>query len=117
MRAVQTLEEAWALIQQPGKWTQNAIARDANGRTVGSTNPDAVCFCSLGAINKTGYHLEQFYGLEEATRWLRTASDKLYGNSNVAEVNDKAANLQSIAPMWELAIQLAKENHEQEANS
>lgn len=43
------LEEARELLIQKG-WTKGAFARKADRRSVNSYNPDAVCFCALGAV-------------------------------------------------------------------
>jgi hypothetical protein len=48
--ARQTLKAARQLITDPAKWTQNAFARDKNGKMISPTNNGAVCFCALGAI-------------------------------------------------------------------
>lgn len=40
------------LLEKPGAWTQKQNAREANGIVVFPTDPDAVCFCSFGAMIK-----------------------------------------------------------------
>lgn len=47
------LSAAADLIEQPGKWQQHAWATNAAGEYVDDTDPDAVCFCASGAINRT----------------------------------------------------------------
>lgn len=53
---MQTVKEvligARSLIANVG-WTQKWYARDAKGREVSFSNPDATCFCILGAIHHT----------------------------------------------------------------
>jgi hypothetical protein len=34
------------------QWTQGANARDARGRAVSDTAPDATCFCLVGGMNR-----------------------------------------------------------------
>lgn len=43
------------LIAKPGAWTQGAFARTSNGTQVGSTHPEAVCWCAAGAINRAAF--------------------------------------------------------------
>lgn len=49
------LEKAHALIKDPAHWTQAAAARDADGKPCPPDSPDAVCFCSVGAICRVTY--------------------------------------------------------------
>lgn len=47
------LERAADLIEPEGAWTQGDTARDENGVALGiGTEPQAVCWCILGAIAK-----------------------------------------------------------------
>ena len=52
MNTVETLKAAKALISDPAKWTRGQIARDAEGRFVRARDPEAVCWCSYGAIDR-----------------------------------------------------------------
>lgn len=47
--ALRVLRRARPLIA--AGWTQYAFAKDDVGATVNSSSPNAVCWCSLGAIN------------------------------------------------------------------
>lgn len=42
--------KAWELLSKPEKWTTGDYAKDAHGSYVGTSDPQAVCFCALGAI-------------------------------------------------------------------
>ena len=47
----QILSEARALIDQPEKWTQNTLGRDATGKPVDlCSNVEAAALCASGAI-------------------------------------------------------------------
>ena len=52
-----TLEEQLTIIKKAKQkiylkknWTQEAFARDKDGRAVKAANKDAVCWCALGAV-------------------------------------------------------------------
>lgn len=47
------LIRAKALIAKPSSWTRGALARPKNrNKTVASKDPDAVCWCAIGALSK-----------------------------------------------------------------
>lgn len=50
--SVERLAKARDLISPPGKWTQNALARDYEGREIKNRRGlgDATCFCLEGAL-------------------------------------------------------------------
>lgn len=48
------LKAARDLIAKPENWTQGAYAKRSDGRETLPSDPDAVCFCSVGAIFKAG---------------------------------------------------------------
>jgi hypothetical protein len=48
----QILTDTRALIDTPEKWTQDAWARDKDGKRLEYSDPDAVCYCVFGAVNK-----------------------------------------------------------------
>ena len=52
MSAKDILVAAKALISKPENWTQEVCARDAFGMPVASNDGAAICWCSIGAINR-----------------------------------------------------------------
>lgn len=52
MKPTEILRDARKLIAEPQKWTTRSFARTASGEAVSWGDPNAVCFCSLGAIYK-----------------------------------------------------------------
>ncbi len=40
------------LLSDPTKWTQGESARDEHGNKCSALEPQAVCFCLLGAMNR-----------------------------------------------------------------
>ncbi len=51
-QAAETLRAAKALIDTPKKWTQHALARLGDDQSCFSHDPNAVCFCIIGAISR-----------------------------------------------------------------
>lgn len=51
------LNRARELISKPNSWTQRTFARDAEGMPVISQSTQAVCFCSMGAIQRASTEL------------------------------------------------------------
>lgn len=79
---LEILRAARAKIERPECWTKGAFARDAVGGECMSSEPDAVCWCSDGAIGAviatTDVH--DFCAFEALSRAI--------GNLHVAEWND-----------------------------
>lgn len=55
MNAHELLIAARAMIPTPNEWTKGVNARDANGEPVEACDSDAVCYCTLGAVDSIGY--------------------------------------------------------------
>lgn len=86
MKAKEILIEAANLLETKG-WTQDAFARDANGMGIKSHEESAVCFCTIGALNRVSG--------ENVVRRLDTEGNKAYeylrdsiGGWGIAEWND-----------------------------
>ena len=61
MTYLEILKDARELIGDPARWTQDAYARNVDGKTTDPLNPDAVCWCAVGSIIKfTGSRLTEF---------------------------------------------------------
>lgn len=95
MKDSERLQAAWNELQEPGKWTKGAFARDSSGRTVFMGDPSACSWCSLGVAVR----------YQAPSKYLRQALRV----GSVGRVNDNAESVQDLAPMWERAINLAKE--------
>lgn len=52
MNAAEILIAARAVIGEPKAWIKGMNARAADGIEVDSHDPNAVCFCALGAVNR-----------------------------------------------------------------
>ena len=63
---VRILQSAREIIADPARWTKNAVARNAAGKEVPASHPEAVCWCVTGAIGRvTGYpDIERYRALK-----------------------------------------------------
>ena len=78
------LRAAKALIDTPEKWTQGCAARDSYGRSVSPLAHDAVCFCSWGALLRSGALSKDMPDL------MRLLDDETKSNTSVITYNDTA---------------------------
>ena len=108
MKPSELLIKAKAVIADPKHWTQGSYAKDAEGRNVGPAKPDAVCWCSIGAIDKVAHEESTYAARFAATRYLAVVSDK-YGYSGITDFNDNSSH-KVVMKAWDKAIKLAKED-------
>lgn len=54
MTVLEALKAARELISVPERWTQGVYARGPDGRPVHPDDPEATCFCALGAVLRVG---------------------------------------------------------------
>ena len=47
---LEILKKARELLSDPARWTKRSWARDIYGRPRSYDEPDAACFCSVGAV-------------------------------------------------------------------
>ena len=52
------LNAAADLIEPEGAWTRGVLARNASGNLVMPCNPEAICWCALGAIRVAGHFVQ-----------------------------------------------------------
>lgn len=110
MEVSEFLKNAKALINTPDKWTKRAYARDAGGNSVSEDSPDAVCFCSVGALDKlvraepsTDVKVYQIRNIAHSI--LDAAAKELDGEgSNAMGLNDSAVSHSEVMAMFDLAI-------------
>lgn len=99
-----TLIEAKAIIAKPENWTQGVFARDKTGHQVHVADPDAVCFCSLGALRKTGIKETSGAVYMRARGCLADSG----GSVDIANINDTSTH-EEVMAMWDKAIEASKE--------
>lgn len=103
-QVTQILQAARDLIAKPENWTQDDFARAADGSGVAPHSDEAVCWCSLGAINKVSPPVEDNQTKKLAKILLRNAM-----GTSIAAFNDTHTHEEVIAA-WDETIKLAKED-------
>ena len=110
MKPSELLTKAKAVIADPKHWTQGRYAQDAKGYSTGPTTPDAVCWCSLGALSKVAYEDSAHSSLLMTAGYLSRVSAE-YGYNGIPDFNDDSSH-ETVMKAWDRAIQLAKEDEE-----
>lgn len=89
MTAKEILVKAKELITDPACWTQKEFARRADGTGTMAEDPEAVCWCSLGAIRKAKIDL----GVDKEAYWFvsKNLSDQT-GFQNIGKWNDSVSH-------------------------
>ena len=108
MKPSELLIKAKAVIADPKHWTQGWYAKDAKGQSTGPSTPDAVCWCSLGALKKVAHEENTYSTRFAATEYLAVASDE-WGYSGIPDFNDNSSH-KVVMRAWDKAIKLAKED-------
>lgn len=108
MKPSELLVKAQAVIADPEHWTQDWYARDAKGHHTGPSTPEAVCWCSIGAIDKVA-HEEVIYSTRLMVEgYLARVADDC-GYSDIPDFNDNSSH-EAVMKAWDEAIRLAKED-------
>ena len=106
MKTSKFLLTAKKFIDAPEKWTQGSDARTEDGIGVSARSIRAVCYCSVGALQKLHDPIDFYDDTNRhemaAYKYLRIAMR----NRNIAEFNDCHTHAEVMAA-WDKAIQLA----------
>jgi hypothetical protein len=131
MKASEILIKSAKTIDYAQNWTRNIVARDFSYKGCEPRDANAVCWCSLGAIEKNlPSHLTVLLGDDEVDKAVfylakamslgrvmdkPTTSGALRDLNLVGEVNDRSTHLQ-VLQYFKTAIELAKkeENAQQD---
>lgn len=103
-----------ALIATPESWTQRSFARTKEGDPCASFSVAAVCYCSLGALNRAGGAFEEELPHNRARRLLSEEMQIAYGDEEgmdeprtaheiVTYFNDNKTHAEVLAA-WDRAI-------------
>jgi len=106
--ALDILTAAYAIVIDPAKWTQGSRARDKAGNNVCTFDKAAVCFCTVGAIEKVaGPRNSMDRAHADARGYLSRVANAEFYRSPIS-VNDEIGHDFTLL-MFEKAIELAKE--------
>lgn len=108
MKPSELLTKAKALIADPKHWTQGWYAKDAKGHSTVPSTPNAVCWCSVGAIDKVAREENTYSPKLEAAKYLTKVSAEC-GYSGIPDFNDSSSH-ETVMKAWDKAIKLAKED-------
>lgn len=108
MKISEALIQGKALIEKPEHWTKGAYARNEKGETRWSTDEDATCFCSLGAMGRVTCRLEEKNDHRGNSIYYRGVGylEAAMGEC-VSVFNDEHAHAEVMAA-WDKAIEAAK---------
>lgn len=108
---VEILQRARDLITNPEAWTQGTYARDNLGRDVPTEDCMAVCFCSMGAIDRVRYLGRGLWGDRDAA--ICALANYLWSTRrmSIPGFNDHSEHKAVLAAFdGAIAYELSKEN-------
>lgn len=113
MKVSELLKSSKELIIDPTHWTQKYLARDQNGKSTNYAGEDAVCWCSLGAVEKitidvfgSEYLVARYNARNAAIDCLNMASN---GCGCITTFNDEHTH-EEVIDMFDKAIALAQKD-------
>ena len=104
---VKLLKHAKHIISNKSNWTQHYFAHNAAGHRESALSRQAVCWCSLGALQKSYREIGKDYDyFETATHCLHEAARKL-NYTSAPELNDTSTHT-NVMRMFNKAMKIAK---------
>ena len=110
MKVSEVLKAGKAVIADPKNWAKEWFAYDEQARMTESCSPDAVCWCSTGALSKVAP--KDMSTRFKAENWLHHAADTADPDSPVhcmPYYNDTHTH-EEVMAVWDAAIKLAEES-------
>lgn len=112
MKTSEILIKAKEVIVNPENWIKHYYAYDKNRSPVGrGTHPDAVCFCSVGALQKVigdkGDASDIFVNTSKIRELTKVLGD--VAGETITEYND-SHNHSEVMEVWDKAIELSLQN-------
>ena len=111
MDTVEILKKARELISDESRWTQGWYAKNNNGAWTSWIGPDAVCFCSIGAMAHVSK--DAVFVIESSPAFAALASamqeDHDQHENVVAEFNDMHTHAEVLAAFDRAIAAVSKE--------
>lgn len=105
--ALEILTAARELITDPAHWTQEVYAKNAKGRQVSPLSRSAVCFCSVGALDRiVSRRSKSDWGVEAFNALVNELVKK--GHQGIAGFNDTHTHAEVLA-LFDAAIAAERE--------
>lgn len=98
------LKAARELISDPKRWVQGCNARTQEGAYVYSSDPEAYCFCSYGALLKVA----PSWLAEDALDALSEFSLAEYGKATIRLNDDPKTTHAMVLELFDQAIEVAR---------
>jgi hypothetical protein len=105
MTTLEILKAARELISVPERWTDHYYARDKNGNYRFGDDPDAVKWCSIGALQ----HAASARGVSSIQVPWGVLESQLRGGQSLAGFNDRARHSDVLALFDRAIAKLEKE--------
>jgi hypothetical protein len=100
---LETLRAARQLITPPERWTTRTLARDAEGNSVRDTDPDATCWCAVGAIRHV-LGLDDNLPIPDAVWDPIDRVVRARRKSSIATINDYQGGHPAVLDVFDTAI-------------
>ncbi len=98
------LMHAWGFIEHAERWTTEASARDRHGKPTAPDDPEACCWCLIGAVERSGSDLGvDRTTLSKAIARLGDSAEALFGTRAISFINDCEGH-QSVGQLFEHAL-------------
>ena len=86
MNAIEILDGMDKVLDEPKKWTQGEYCRTPDGQGTYNGDPEASCFCILGAANKVAESVALLDEYRIAIEAMQMAASELYGTARFAPI-------------------------------
>jgi len=89
--SIKLLTKVRELLSDPARWTQGTAARNVEGRHVTSTDPNATCWCLMGAVWKHA----PFIGFDAMNSLLSNGGNATFNDARTTTHSDILSYLDS----------------------
>lgn len=107
-RYLKVLRKAREILSDKTRWTQEYLARDADGNVIDACSPDAQCFCIMGALYRAAGK-RGTASAAGATRVLNCFVPQVHYD-DIADVNDSPGGYRKVLRLLDKGIALLEED-------